>query len=335
MSAIISSLGSIGKNMLEKLRNARIMVVGDFMLDVYTFGNVRRISPEAPVPVLCVDGEKQLPGGAGNVILNMVSLGMEVVAIGRVGKDDAGGHFIESLKQESVNVHGVLVDSHFSTPKKNRMIADNQQLLRVDQEKVSPLSEENMLKMMRSIETLLDGVEVIAISDYAKGFLTRPFLKELIALSKQRSIPLIVDPKGMDFTKYRGAYLIKPNLGEMIAASGLDPETPLETMAEKIMRDTEIESLMVTRSKEGISLFQKDKERRDFPARVHEVKDVTGAGDTVLSIITAAIAAGLDLGDAAVLANLGAGIAIERVGCARISRADLAHRLERLKTVSV
>jgi len=332
MCAITLFLTNIGNelkafDLLHSLKPAKILVIGDFMLDMYTIGSVKRISPEAPVPVLHVKQESKRPGGAGNAILNLISLGMKVVAVGRLGKDLSGHHFLESISEEGVDTSGIIIDPDFRTPLKSRMIAENQQLLRVDYEDSKPLESKEEKKILKLLPELLSGVELIAISDYAKGLLTRPLLSDIIRLGKERSIPIIVDPKGKDFSKYKGATLIKPNLSEAIAAAGLGEEATLDQIGKKILKETEIEALMITRSKEGISLFNKKALREDFPAEVHEVRDVTGAGDTVLAIISSALANGLPLADAARLANVAAGIAIERLGCARVTLDEVADRL--------
>lgn len=303
------------------------LVFGDLMVDVYTVGAVERISPEAPVLILRVFEETRRPGGAGNAILNMLSLGMKVMAFGRVGKDEEGNHFIDMLNKENVGVQGIVVDETFHTPVKKRMMAESQQLLRVDYENPLPLSPELEKEIEKQLELVIDQADVIAISDYAKGFLTESLLQHIISLAKEKNIPVIVDPKGSNFSKYRGATLIKPNLSEAITASGFDKKTSLDLIGAKILADLEIETLMITRSKEGISLFNLQKGRDDFPAFVHEVKDVTGAGDTVLAIVTQTLANRLDLKIGAFLANVAAGIAIERVGCARITLQELSDRL--------
>lgn len=310
--------------MLEK---KRVLVAGDFMLDVYTIGEVQRISPEAPVPVLRVTEEDRRPGGAGNAILNLISLEMEVVALGRVGTDEAGSRFIEALEQEGVDVSAIVHDPTFQTPLKNRMIAAGQQLVRIDYETPAPLHSEWEKQVCATFPALLKGIDVVAISDYAKGFLTVPLLAELIDQARLFNIPVIVDPKGLHFMRYKGATLLKPNLTEAIAAAGLGMEATLDDVAHKILQEIGIETLMITRSKEGISIYHRDKKRFDFPAQVHEIKDVTGAGDTVLAVVTAALANKKSLSEAAELANIAAGIAIERLGCARISLADLSSRL--------
>jgi rfaE bifunctional protein kinase chain/domain len=313
--------------MHRSLKPKKILVVGDLMLDIYTMGDVHRISPEAPVPVLCVKEEIHRPGGAGNAILNLISLGMEVTAIGRVGNDWGGHTFLEEMTKERVDIRGIIKDDSFHTPLKNRMIANGQQIARIDYEKHRLLNDTLESEIIEQLPTLFEGVDTVAISDYGKGFLTQPVLASVIAYGKSKQIPVIVDPKGMDFSRYRGATLIKPNLAEAISAAGLGVEATLDEVAARILNDVAIETLLVTRSKEGISVFSQNQERADFPARIHEVKDVTGAGDTVLAVITAALANCLPVADAAILANVAAGIAIERLGCARISLADLASRL--------
>lgn len=291
------------------------------MLDVYTMGTVQRISPEAPVPVLRIEEERSLPGGAGNAMLGLRALGMHVIGFGRVGDDDAGRECIAALEQEGVDCSHIIKD-HQATPVKRRMIADNQQLLRVDQEVIGPPQE-----ALPQLETLLDGVDVVAISDYAKGFLTPSLLRALIETARSKQIPVIVDPKGLDFSKYAGATVIKPNLGEAFAAAGLSPHEPLDLMGEAIFGKVAIDTLLVTRGKQGISLFEPGRARRDFAARVHEVKDVTGAGDTVLAVLCAALANGLTLDEGARIANVAAGLAIERLGCARITLGELSATL--------
>lgn len=319
-------------NVSKLFRCKKALVIGDLMLDVYTRGSVQRISPEAPVPVLCVEEEISRPGGAGNAICNLVSLGMDVIAVGRVGDDASGREFLHLMREESVNLKGIVVDNAFKTPVKKRMIADYQQLLRVDYEEAKPLSSALEATILNLVPSLLEEVSVVAVSDYAKGFLSDTLLEALIRLCRLKSIPVIVDPKGINFKKYSGATLLKPNFGEAVAAAGMEKKTPLDIIAAKLLQECAVETLMVTRSKEGISVFNA-KGREDFPAYVHEVKDVTGAGDTVLAVIAAALANGIDLKIAAYLANVAAGIAIERSGCARITLEELKQRVEKYATV--
>jgi D-glycero-beta-D-manno-heptose-7-phosphate kinase len=312
---------------ITRIKGQKVLVIGDMMLDIYTTGVVDRVSPEAPVLVMRVKAESRRPGGAGNTILNLISLGMEVVGVGRVGNDPGGGTFLEEMSKEGVDSRGILVDPTFPTPLKNRMIASGQQIVRIDYEHPAFLSSNLEEKIFELLPDLLEGVKVVAVSDYAKGFLTQRLLANVIQQAKERCIPVIIDPKGVDFTRYQGATVIKPNLTEAIGAAGLGHEAQLEDIARRILQDTGVEALMVTRAQDGISVFTPQAPRQDFPAFVHEIKDVTGAGDTVLAVVTAALANGLSLAEAAHLSNVAAGIAIERLGCARISLADLSGRL--------
>ncbi len=311
----------------SRLSPVRVGVIGDYMYDTYTTGKVRRISPEAPVPVLHVLNEEGRPGGAGNVVLNLISLGAEVVAIGRVGADIAGESIVKALAAEGVNVDGMVIQSPYQTPVKNRVIADSQQVLRVDFETISSIPESVEQQVIEKIPALLDKINILAISDYGKGFLSSTLLMAVIEMARARGIPVIVDPKGDDFTKYQGATVLKPNLNEAYAAAKLSNTYSLEQVAQTLFKKVSVDLLMITRSEAGISLFSRDGKRLDFPVRSKEVKDVTGAGDTVLAMVSVALGNSLEFADAAQLANVAAGIAIERLGCARINLSDLATRL--------
>lgn len=313
--------------MLSRFYPVKVLVIGDFMLDTYTTGKVKRISPEAPVSVLHAFKEESRPGGAGNVALNLVSLGAKVVAVGRMGNDAAGASLQGSLQSEGIDTRGVLVQKDFKTPVKNRFIADAQQILRVDFETILPIDEMLEKEILTNMPSLLEGVQIVAISDYGKGFLSRTLLQSLIKMAKDRSIPVIVDPKGDDFSKYQGATVIKPNQSEAYAAAKMPHEAPLEKVANVILKNCDMDMLLVTRSEAGMSLFLADGEHFDFPVRSKEVKDVTGAGDTVLAMISLALANGLDIKCGVQMANIAAGIAIERLGCARINLSEMATRL--------
>lgn len=311
----------------SRIAKKKILVAGDLMLDSYTIGKARRISPEAPVAVIEVHKEEQRPGGAGNVMLNLISMGAEVACLGRIGPDDNGALLKEELEKEGIQTNGLVEEKGYRTPKKNRIIAEGQQIVRVDYEKNTPMPELLEQKIIEGLPEQLAGVDLIALSDYGKGFLTRTLISSLIDEAKKQDIPVLVDPKGIDFSRYAGAYLIKPNLGEAYAAAGLTPDFPLEQAAKKILEMCQSEILMVTRSENGIALYHRTGEEEHFPVRIHEVKDVTGAGDTVLATVAIAIASGLSVGQAAQLSNVAAGIAIERFGCARVTLSDIARRL--------
>lgn len=312
---------------LNSLGSKKILVAGDLMLDTYTIGKVRRVSPEAPVAVVQVHKEEHRPGGAGNVILNLISMGAEVAALGRIGGDVYGSFLLEAFSKEGVDVRGLMQQPGYQTPVKNRIIADSQQIVRVDHEAITPLPEMFEQQICEKLPLLMQGVHLVAISDYGKGFLSQSLLSTLIEHAKSAGIPIISDPKGVDFAKYSGSTIIKPNLSEAYTASNLPAEAPLDQVAEKVLSLSQSDILMVTRSEHGISLFHKNGGRQDFPVRIREVKDVTGAGDTVLAMLACGLANELTIHEAVQLSNIAAGLAIERFGCARITLGDLARRL--------
>lgn len=309
------------------IKPVKILLAGDLIVDTYTFGRAKRISPEAPVAVVHVTSVENRPGGAGNVALNLRSLGAEVVLLARVGSDEPGSCLKEALEKERVQLQGVVIQKQMATPVKNRIIAASQQMVRIDYEEVVPLSEEQERHLIEQLPSLLDGVDVVAISDYGKGFLTKTLLSSLISLARKKKIPVVTDPKGTDFSKYAGSTLLKPNYGEALAVAGLSDEAELEEIAARVVKASSVDSLLITRSEKGISYFPADGERQDYPVKIRAVKDVTGAGDTVLAMLTFAMANGFPISVACQLSNIAAGLAIEVVGCARITLSQLAERL--------
>ncbi len=306
---------------LGVLKSVKILVIGDFMLDTYTVGSVNRISPEAPVPILHIQNQTHLPGGAGNVVLNLQALGAQVIPIGRIGDDDNGAELAKVFDKM------VFIQQGYRTPGKNRLISGGQQIIRVDHENHVPLSPDLEKKVLKYVSTDCLDVSAIAISDYKKGMLTESLLSYLIEFGIKNAIPVIVDPKGDDFTKYRGAKLIKPNLSEAYLASKLPTDASIDEVGRKLMSQTQTSMLMITRSAEGISLFTPSQSRQDFPVKSKEVKDVTGAGDTVLAVITFCLANNIGINETIHLANIAAGIVIEKIGCNRITLKQIAKRI--------
>lgn len=309
------------------LRPIKACVVGDFVVDTYITGSVARISPEAPVAVLHATERRNHPGMAGNVALNLLSLGAEVSVCGRIGADVEGKAFISDLKKEGVDTSCVVVQKKYQTPVKHRMIANSQQLLRVDFEETTPLSLFLEEQLLQTLPEKLEGIDVLALSDYNKGFLTDRLITMLIRWAQRRGIPVIVDPKGEDFSKYKGCTLIKPNLQEAYVAAKLSKTEPLDKVAKVLLQTTDAHYLLVTKSEEGMSLFHANKVREDFSVESQEVKDVTGAGDTVLAMVTMGMGNRLDLSICIELANVAASIAIQKVGCVRVTLAQIAERL--------
>lgn len=312
-------------HVFNSLQTKKVLVAGDFVLDRYVFGKAKRISPEAPVPVVLVDKEEERPGGAGNVILNLVSMGMQAICFGRVGEDAAGEILRRELESEGVNTQLLIREKGFHTPHKTRVIASSQQIVRIDSEPFKPLSTPCENELIANIEDIIAGVDLVAISDYAKGFLTNRLLEALIKTAKKNGVPVISDPKGSDFRKYAGSTILKPNLSEALAAAPNHP-TLLEA-SRHIFKDVAVDVLMITRSEAGISLFYPEGRQEDFPVEVREVKDVTGAGDTVLAMLACSLANSLSLQDATQLANIAAQVAVEKVGCARVTLSEVARRL--------
>jgi D-glycero-beta-D-manno-heptose-7-phosphate kinase len=304
-----------------------ILVVGDLILDKYVLGTSKRISPEAPVPVVVVEREEKKAGGAGNVILNLLSMGMQPHLLARVGDDEAGDELVALLKYEGVNTDGVFLEPGYCTPVKKRIIVSSQQVVRVDKEKYAPLSLGLEDRAIAALDKALDGISLILISDYGKGFLERRFLCNLIAEAQQRKIPCIADPKGTDFSKYSGSLIIKPNAHETLNAAPACANSTIDEAAYSLLQQLDIDYLMVTRSEEGISLFHKGGNVEHFPVVRKEVLDVTGAGDTVLAMLGAALASGVPIYESVCLSNLAASCAVERLGCARISLYDVACKL--------
>jgi len=312
---------------ISKFGKAKVLVAGDLILDTYTMGQAKRISPEAPVAVVNVSEESQRPGGAGNVILNILSLGSEAAILGRVG-DDAYGTAVEALLQnEGCDTSTIFRQSLYQTPVKHRIIANNQQMIRVDRETLEPITEELEDIIIDAFPKVFKGVNVLAISDYGKGFLTPSLLAALIEYAKNLGIIVISDPKGLDFSRYAGTDIIKPNLLEAYAAANLEENSSLAKAAARILDITGAQTLMVTRSEKGITLIDRNGNQENFPVHVREVKDVTGAGDTVLAMLSVALANGMSISEATQLSNIAAGIAIEKLGCACVSLTELTRRL--------
>ncbi len=297
------------------------------MLDQYTYGSIRRISPEAPVPILTPQRQESRPGGAGNAALNLVSLGQSVRLLGRVGNDAPGETLRRELDREGIDTNAIVIDETTPTPVKNRLIASGQQVMRLDQEQIRPLPLPLEHAFEARLPEILAGIDLIAISDYGKGFCTPSFLQTLIAAARAASIPILVDPKGRDISRYAGATLLKPNVHEATEAAGLGHEATLDQVAAQLLLS--VDALLITRSEKGMTLFRSDIDPVDFPVQALEVRDVTGAGDTVLAVLAAALANRFPTEEAVELANRAAALAVARFGCARISLRELS-----LQTVS-
>lgn len=315
-------------HLFKSIQKKNILVAGDLLLDRYTFGRTKRISPEAPVPVLLVEREDDRPGGSANVVLNLKALGMNPLPLGVVGADSAGRTITSLLQKGDIDTKAIFEDSTFLTPLKNRIISLSQQMMRVDYERVNVLSKEIEDKILLEIPALVKSADLVALSDYSKGFLTDKIINKLVEQANKYAVPVICDPKGARFEKYHGATILKPNLSEACAAAGLPHTAPLTDIAAAIFKKVDIQILMITRSEAGISLYFPDGCFADYTLRTaREVRDVTGAGDTVLAMLAAALANKLSIGEATELANMAATVAVERLGCANVALSEVARRV--------
>jgi len=304
---------------MPPFQNARLLVIGDVMLDRYWHGSASRVSPEAPVPVVKVANREDRPGGAGNVALNIAALGSAVRLVGVVGDDETGLELLSRLKAAGVYCD-FLQSEEKPTITKLRIISQHQQLIRLDFEKAFEASD--IIGLQDKAKSLVDDSQVMVLSDYGKGALQD--IIDLIDLGRSRNIPIIVDPKGSEFTKYRGATLITPNLSEFEAVvGGSDNEDELVNKGLRLVRELNLEAILITRGEHGMTLIRPDSPELHLPARAQEVFDVTGAGDTVISVLAASMAAGDGLADATALANLAAGLVVGKLGTAAISGPEL------------
>jgi D-beta-D-heptose 7-phosphate kinase / D-beta-D-heptose 1-phosphate adenosyltransferase len=304
---------------VPRFDKAQVLVVGDLMLDRYWHGVAARISPEAPVPVVNVGQSEDRIGGAGNVALNIASLGAGASLVGVVGQDEAA----DSLKTR-LSSAGIHCDFQVSESKptitKLRVVSRHQQLLRLDFEEL--FEEADCVHLPQKTEMLLPNVGALVLSDYAKGALSDP--QPLIKLARQQSVPVLVDPKGTDFERYRGATVLTPNLAEFEAVVGDCPnEHSLVEKGVALLESLDIDALLITRSEQGMTLLRQDIQALHLPARAREVFDVTGAGDTVIAVLATALAAGEALPEAVAMANVAAGIVVGKLGTAIVSMPEL------------
>jgi D-beta-D-heptose 7-phosphate kinase/D-beta-D-heptose 1-phosphate adenosyltransferase len=310
---------------LPPFDKARVLVVGDLMLDRYWHGPASRISPEAPVPVVHVSDIEERPGGAGNVALNIASLGAQCTVLGLTGDDDAANALEKNLQAAGVKTRFIRLQEN-ATVTKLRVMSRHQQLIRLDFE--DGFIGQNISGEEIEFAKLLDEHDVVVCSDYGKGSLRN--VQSLIALCRERKIPVLIDPKGADFDRYAGASLVTPNLSEFEAIVGeCGNEDELVEKGQQLCAQCSFDALLITRSEHGMTLIQNDEEVFNLPTRAREVYDVTGAGDTVISTLAAALAAGDDIHNAVTLANLAAGIVVGKLGTASVSQEELYQEIHR------
>jgi len=313
------------ESLFAHARDINALVIGDLMLDEYLWGRAERISPEAPVQVLDVTREEIRIGGAGNVANNLVALGCRVSVASVVGGDENGTILLHAFSGKGIDVSGVFEDPLRTTSRKTRVVAANQQIVRIDRESRDPIGTDYEQKIVGYLREQGERFNVILVSDYLKGVLTPSLLAAVIVFARERKIPVVVDPKGSDYAKYRGATLLTPNRKEAETASGIAirDEEGLCRAGARLLDAADLTALVITRSEEGMSLFLRDGGVVHIPTFAREVFDVTGAGDTVLAVLGLALAGGVGFADAARLANFAAGIAVGKVGTSTVSPAEI------------
>lgn len=311
---------------VERLRSGSVLVVGDVMLDTFVYGQVSRISPEAPIPIVSVANERKMAGGAANVALNVAALGAHVAVVGLTGDDEAGRALQQLLSAEQHAVTAnLVVDVQRPTSLKTRYVGNNQQILRVDRESTAPAVGAIEGALIRAFKAHLAAAQVVAISDYGKGVLTDRVLTEVIGLCRDASIPIVVDPKRARWEAYRGSTVIKPNLQELARATGIDCHrgADVDRAAAQIV-DSLGAAILLTRSQDGMSLYEPGRKPVHARAAAHEVFDVSGAGDTALAAFAVSLASHHSQSDAMQIANVAAGVAVTKLGTAVVSADELA-----------
>ena len=300
---------------LKTIKTAKVFVVGDIILDQYIYGETNRISPEAPVPIVKVNNSEERPGGAANVAVNVASLGINTQLLGITGNDEASERLESILAQKNVKCHFIQQDN-CPTITKRRVLSQHQQLIRLDYE--SDKKTENSTELVKKYIKLLNSVDIIILSDYAKGGLLE--VESLIKYANGKNIPVLVDPKSKDFDCYKNATILTPNEKEFEEVVGIcETDNVLTEKGEALLKNLNLEALLITRGKKGMTLIQKNKSAIHLNAMTHEVFDVTGAGDTVIAVLAAAIASNQSIEVATMLANTAASLVVKKLGTATVT----------------
>ena len=318
------------KNFLDSDHRPRLLVIGDLILDEYIWGAVSRISPEAPVPILETKSENLTLGGAANVANNLVALGCEVHLVGAIGQDEKGDKLLTLIEEKGISSKGIFRFVHRPTTSKIRVVAHNQQVLRIDKEDNRPITEETENRIIKYINKALPDMDIVICSDYRKGILTEKVFSAVSHRAKNSKKRVIVDPKSSDFELYKGATVITPNQFEVEKAVPIkiQDKIDLDRAAEYLLNLTHAEVLLITRGKDGMTLYPNKAKPVDIPTQAKEVFDVTGAGDTVVSVLAMALAVGFNPEDSAWLSNMAASIVVGKVGTAVVTLNEINEYLQ-------
>jgi D-beta-D-heptose 7-phosphate kinase/D-beta-D-heptose 1-phosphate adenosyltransferase len=317
-------------DLVNNLKNVPVLVIGDLMLDQFIWGKVSRISPEAPVPVVEVTEETYMPGGAGNVACNISALDCTASLIGAIGKDFYADSFLEKYQNTNIDTSGIVHFTDRNTIVKTRIIAHQQQVVRVDRESKKPLTPEVIDQAFTNIKDKITKVKAVIISDYGKGLITDKILDFTIAECNRLNIPVLVDPKIENFQKYKNITCMTPNFLE--ARQGMnrmkvETEQEIETLGQDILSTLNAKSILITRGEYGMSLFENNKITH-IPTVAKEVYDVTGAGDTVISTLAICLGNGFNIKDSAYISNIAAGIVVGKLGTATVSKKEIVNYLK-------
>lgn len=317
---------------LSKFEKMRILVVGDLILDEFIWGEAERISPEAPVPVVWAKSRSYLPGGASNVACNIAALGAKALLCGVVGDDRNGQILKEKLHEKHVDCDGIITDPQRMTTLKTRIIAAHQQVVRLDWENVDQLLLDRAKIIVEAVESRIKEIDALVIEDYGKGLITPFLLKNVIALAKKYKKIITIDPKVEHFNYYKGVTAITPNEKEASAGSGIKivSSEDVDRVGYKLLKSLRCEGVLITRGEKGMKLFRSN-ESVSIPTVAQEVFDVSGAGDTVISVFTLALSCGVKMRQAAEIANIAAGIVVGKVGVAVVTKEEILESLSRLK----
>lgn len=321
------------KRILSRFSHAKILVVGDLILDEFIWGKADRISPEAPVPVVWAQSQSFMPGGASNVANNMASLGAHVSLCGVVGDDKNGNILMDKLRESGIDCTPVVVDTLRPTTVKTRIIAAHQQMVRVDWEHIAPLSKEDIKKVTELIRQKMDGIDALVIEDYGKGMISPHLLTAIISLARKHKKIITVDPKVEHFAYYKGVTVMTPNEKEASAGSGIKItcDSDVDRAGWKLLKKLNCRAVVVTLGDKGMKVFEEKRPVFHIPTVAQEVFDVSGAGDTVISVFTLALSCGLPVREAAELSNIAAGIVVGKVGVAVVTKEEVLDGFSRFK----
>ncbi len=324
------SIDDLLSDNMRALQKASVLIVGDVILDHYLWGSVERTTPEAPVAIVRHEHDNHALGGAANVAHNIAALGGRARLVGVVGSDEPGRQLREALTSNNINTHDLVVDRSRKTTQKTRVVSTGQLLLRIDRESKIPVSDSIAEKIIDKIKKIAPKCGAVLLSDYAKGVLTRGIIKAAIDTARRNGIPVLVDPKGRDFSRYQGADVMTPNQKEVATFTGADisNQQMLEKAGRGLIRKCKLQALLATRDSEGLSIIRPRSATVSYPAKAPEVMDVTGGGDTAIATLALAMAAGLGLDDAARLANHAGGIVVGKLGVATVSPDELATSIQ-------